>query len=168
MALTISADARAAKLQTSYQNLSSASKTLNAASDKFSEAANALDEALNKLSPGVTAWVTINGWADDDAPWQRTEERLGFAKIHGRWGLSLCRVTMDGNTGEEETADSWLFNDGPRNLRLKAIEHVPELVESLAREAERTAKTVSEGANVALQLAHAINQAAVANKENRK
>src|SRR5947207_11054681 len=109
------ANARAAKLQTSYQNLSAAANTLNAASDKFSEAVSALDAALNHLSPGVTTWVTVNNVGDEESPWVRYEERLGFAKTNNRWGLSLCRVTINTNNDQEETTDAWLFNDAPRN-----------------------------------------------------
>ncbi len=158
MALSFNADPRSAKLQTSYQNLSAAANTLNAASDAFGDATSTLDEALNKLNPGVTAWVTVSRSAtQEDAPWETFEERLGYAKINGRWGLSLCTVTMDSNTGDEETQDSWLFNDAPRNLRLRAIEHVPALIEALAREAAQTAAKVSEGADFARQLAISVS-----------
>src|SRR6266852_3794275 len=117
MALIISADPRSAKLQTAYQNLSASANTLNTASDKFSDAAHALDEALNKLSPGVTAWITVTRRpTQDDAPYETEEERLGFAKINNKWGLSLCRVTRDNKADKEEITDQWLFNDAPRNL----------------------------------------------------
>ncbi len=167
MALSFSADARAAKLQASYQTLSTAASTLNAASDKFSEAVSALDAALNNLSPGVTAWVIVNTVSDEESPWMRYEQRLGFAKTNNRWGLSLCRVTINGNDGDkEDTTDAWLFNDAPRHLRIEAIGHVPDLVEALARQAEHTAKLVSTGADLALQLAASIH--ALAEKGNRR
>jgi uncharacterized membrane protein SpoIIM required for sporulation len=63
-----------------------------------------------------------------------------------RWGLCLCTVDIDERPeSSEATRDSWLFNDAPRNLRLRAIDHVPALVEALAREVAQTAKRVSEG-----------------------
>jgi hypothetical protein len=157
MTLSISADARSAMLQASFQQLATASGTLNAASDNFSDAAQTLDEALNKLNPGVTAWIVITNFRQEHNPHEIRQERLGFAKINNKWGLGLCRVTMEDDTGEEETTDQWLFNDAPRNLRLEAIQHVPELVEALAREAEQMAKRVSEGAEFAKKLAISIS-----------
>ena len=158
MALHISADSRAAKLKTSFQNLSSASKILNDASDAFGGAITSLDEALNNLNPGVRAWVTVSSsGADEDAPWLIFEERLGYDKTSGRWGLSLCTVTVNGPAGEEEAIDSWLFNDAPRNLRLRAVDHVPMLIEALAKEASQTAQRVSEQADYARDLAQSIS-----------
>jgi hypothetical protein len=159
MALSFDADSRSAKLQRSFQNLSAAANTLNTATDAFGDAARTLDEAFNKLNPGVTAWVTVSS-TSDDPPWEIFEERLGYAKIGGRWGLCLCTVEIDARPdpfGSEETKDSWLFNDAPRSLRIRAIEHVPALVDALAKEVTQTAKRVSEGAEFAQQLAGSIS-----------
>jgi hypothetical protein len=51
--MALSPEARSAKLQTSYQNLSAAATVLNAASDTFGDAIRTLDEALNVGSTGV-------------------------------------------------------------------------------------------------------------------
>src|SRR5437870_2712624 len=167
MSLSIKPDSHSTKLQTSYQNLAAAANTLNAAYDTFGSAANTVEEALNKLDPGVTAWVTLStSMTQEDAPWEIFEERLGYGKANGRWGLTLCTVTKN-EKGEKEIKDSWLFNDAPRNLRLKAIEHVPALIEALAREAAQTAKKVSDGADFARQLAVSISAVAHA-KGNRR
>ena len=107
----------------------------------------------------MSAWITFDHWFhEDEAPGIRHEERLGFAKTNNRWGLSLCRVEIDTDENDEEsTSDAWLFNDAPRNMRLKAIEHLPDLVEALAREAEQTAKKVVAGANLATNLVRSVN-----------
>jgi len=169
MGLSISADARAAKssqLQASFQNLAESANILNKESDKFSAAVGLLDEALNRLSPGVSAWVKVSSTSDENEPWMFYEERLGFSKTNNRWGLSLSRVLVDSNNGEEETKDLWLFNDAPRNLRLRAVDHVPDLITSLARETERTAREIAAGAEIARELLQSVN-AAVAAKEKR-
>jgi hypothetical protein len=157
MSLSFNADPRSAELQTSFQSLSAAASTLNAASDAFGEAIRALDEALNNLNPGVTAWVTFTRTNSAEEPWESAEERLGYAKTNGRWGLSLCNATVDERDGVPGIEECWLFNDAPRSLRLRAIEHVPTLISELAKEAVRTAKKVSEGANFAKQLAVSIS-----------
>lgn len=152
------ADSRSAKLKTSFQNLSSAAQMLNSASGAFSDAIVVLDEALNQLNPGVTCWITFDRWAlDEDRPWDTYEERLGYTKLSGRWGLSLRTATVNSQTGEEEFHDSWLFNDGPRELRIKAIGRVPDLIEALAKQAAQTAKKVIERAELAKELANSIS-----------
>jgi hypothetical protein len=170
MALSIGAEARSAKtsqLQTSFQNLADAATTLNKESDKFSGAISTLDEALNRLSPGVSTWVLVSRWAEEEEPWSSNEERLGFAKTNNRWGLSLSRVAVDLNSRQEETKDVWLFNDAPRNLRLHAIDHIPDLVAALALEAKRVALEVTAGAEIAMEMLQSVN-AAVAAKEKRR
>jgi hypothetical protein len=156
MTSPFSADPRSAKLKTSFLNLSEASRELNAASDTFGAAITSLDEAINELNPGVTAWVNVSDSADEDAPWVSSVERLGYDKMKGRWGLTLWAGTVDSEEDSETPTGSWLFNDAPRSLRLRAIEHIPELVEALANEASHTAKRVSEQAHYALKLAESI------------
>ena len=129
MALSITADARAAKisqLQTSFQNLAESANTLNKESDKFSNTIEAIDEALNRLSPGVSAWVTVSSIPDEQEQFFFYEERLGFAKTDARWGLSLSRVEVNANDGTEDVKDAWLFNHAPRSMRLRAIDHIPD------------------------------------------
>ena len=170
MALSLNVDPGSAKLQTSFQKLSASANTLNKASDDFTNAIVSLDTAINNLNPGVTAWITISSSQQgDDGPVQ--EERLGYAKTNGRWGLSLCIVTFDSGgadgDGEEKVESSWLFNDAPRSLRLLAIDRVAALIEALARQAEDTANRVTQGADLALQLARSVN-AVVTGKETRR
>jgi hypothetical protein len=158
------AESRSAKLQSSFKTLSAAANNLNAASDAFGEAVRAVDESLNKLNPGVEAWVVVSRSAsDENAPWEVSEDRLGYAKTNGRWGLSLTTVEIDNEDGEEDTQGSWLFNDAPRGLRLRAIDHVPALVEALAREVGHTAKRVAESVEIAQQIAGSISAMAPMN-----
>jgi|SRR5439155_2339211 len=168
MSSSTNADARSAKLQTAFQNLSAASRTLNLASDAFGESTRALDDSINKLNPGVTAWVTVSSSTLDEnaIPPQFFEERLGYAKVSGRWGLILCTVTIDSEDGTEETNESWSFNDAPRDFRLRAINLVPALMEALAKVAEDTAKKVVDGAELAKELAISVSR--IANAKDRR
>lgn len=170
----IGADARAAKvsqLQTSFQNLAESANTLNKESDKFSGTIGALDEALNRLSPGVSAWVNVSSCTPNiEEPWSQTEERLGFAKTNNRWGLSLSRVDINLNAPDEfreEVRDTWLFNDAPRNLRLRAVDHIPDVIAKLAEEADRVAKQVAAGAEIASELLRSVNAAVAAKGKQR-
>jgi|HubBroStandDraft_6_1064221.scaffolds.fasta_scaffold00501_20 hypothetical protein len=146
-----------AKLQSSYQELSRASSDLNSASDLLGNAVTILDESLARLNIGVTTWVTFKRWTDDDSPDVSVAERLGYAKVNNKRGLAIKVVDVDDGNGDESTQNEWLFNDAPRELRLRAIEAVPELIQSMTREARDTAKRVRVKADVALELAAAID-----------
>jgi hypothetical protein len=153
------AESRSAKLKNSFSNLSKASQELNTASEVFGTAVTSLEDAINALNPGVAAWVAVSSSSpDEDMPWQSVEERLGYDKVDGRWGLALSTVEIDSSGDVSESVQaSWRFKDAPRSLRLRAIDRVPELIEALAREASRTAKRVGEQADYATSLAEAIS-----------
>jgi hypothetical protein len=164
----VNADARSAKLQTSYQNLATASKTLNTVSDQFSEAIKSLDAALNKLSPGVSAWVEIKVSPHEEQATLINSEKLGFAKTHGVWGLCIWQGVRNLIDDEDvKTKEWWRFNDAPRTVRLRAIERIPELLAELAKQAESAAKEITAGAEIAQEMLQAVN-AAVAAKEKRQ
>ena len=164
------ADFRSAQLKASFQKLALASQTLNTASGKFADSITTLDEAINKLNIGITAWVNVSSSSPtDSAPNQYFEERVGYAKTNGRWGLSLCTVNVldvpDGLV--DDVQGLWLYNDAPRELRLRALKHVPELIDNLASEALRTASSAQEQAELAFELAKTVS-AALAVKQSQR
>lgn len=160
------ADARAAKLQSSFQKLTVAASALNQSSDRFGAAVAKLDSALSNLNLGVTAWVCYASYQDPNGSQYHSEEQLGYAKIGNKRGLALRIVEFDDLNDDSEIKDSWLFGDAPRELRLGAIEHIPELIEVLVKEATKTAERVSDKATVALELAAQIEK--IADKGGRQ
>jgi hypothetical protein len=44
----------------------------------------------------------------------------------------------------DEVREIWPFNDAPRELRLRAVEKLPELIDQLAKSAEKTAEDVNK------------------------
>ena len=60
-------------------------------------------------------------------------------------GNFLSRVIGNYNYGEDEaSSEDWLFNEGPRELRLAAIEKIPELLNRLSETATKMAADVRE------------------------
>jgi hypothetical protein len=167
MSLSSNADARSAKLKTSFQKLTAASTKLNLVSGAFGEAVRALDDALSKLNPGIEAWVTTARLSEDDTPWEADIHQLGFTRLRLGWGLAISRYHYDENLEERTNYQSWDFNDAPRELRIEAINHIPLLVDELAKEAEKAANRVAEGATLAQELAKIIT-ANVINKDERR
>src|SRR5580700_10089175 len=111
----------------SVQKLSLVATDLNNASDELSQAISAIDTVLQSLNIGLATWTKIedgNGLPDDERYWQRD---IGYAKIGNKWGVALRDVAGHYSWPDEETCDSWLFNDAPRWLRIEGIAKIPDL-----------------------------------------
>src|ERR1035438_8867986 len=108
-------------LQLSFQKLSQAANALNDSSETLGKAVIHLDIALSKLNLGVTSWICFYNIREDDSSQYHSEEQLGYAKIENKRGLSLRVVEFDDINNESHVESQWLFNDAPRDLRVKAI-----------------------------------------------
>ena len=146
----------AEQIRSSFSELTRATEYLNRVSDGLSEAINALDEALSNLNVGIVSWVTFASCDDDDQPWIRTTEELGYSKVRNKRGISLRVVQHNDQIDEVEVESEWLFNEAPREMRIRAVDHLPELIKALTTEATSTAKRVAAKALFASKLADAI------------
>jgi hypothetical protein len=141
----------AERISQSLNGLGAIAARLNAASDEFSKAVAPIDAALKKLNLGVTAWHRYVGSSPDQDGYY-WERRIGYAKVGGKWGLALA--TASGYMQDpEEDGEEWLFNDAPRWIRIEAIDHVPSLLEELARQAEKTVGELQAKTSTARDLA---------------
>jgi hypothetical protein len=139
--------------------LSGAAKGLNTTSDLLAKPISELESAIKALNLGITCWVTIHKWSSPDKT-SETFDELGYAKIDGKWGFAIrtreCIDYADYNNIEGQ----WLFNEAPRSLRADAVEHLPKLLDALARDAITTTKKLAEKVEQARQLASAVKSTA--------
>src|ERR1035437_10626614 len=96
-----------------YSQLTTVAADLNAVSDELGISIAEIDASLKKLNLGITTWVTICGdegdhLLDDYTFWSHD---LGYAKVAGKWGISLRTVTGDQHCPFPEEIEEWLFND---------------------------------------------------------
>lgn len=131
-------------IPTLFQNLRKTAVALNAASDDLGKTVELLDAALSKLNLGVMGWVEFDGYSDEHCNY--TSIYLGYMKLTDRWGLCIKKAQGNYNDPENEIDNVWYFSDASRELRVKAIEAVPKLIEELDRLAKKmidslTAKT---------------------------
>jgi hypothetical protein len=151
-------DSKVIDIQTHFQNLTTAAGSLNVASDELTKAVAVLDEALKKLNIGLSTWVNFSTWEDGPKYWQ---DRLGYTKVNGKWGIAILSARGDETCDvEEETEGPWLFNDAPRQLRLLSVDKLPELIEKLGKDAADTTKEVKEKTKRVRELTTAITQIA--------
>jgi hypothetical protein len=120
------------RVQSSFQKLKGAATQLNAAADRFAKLIGEIDATLKPLNIGIDCWVKMgDGW---DLGYSSGYDQVGYTKIEGKWGVALSSVTEDQN-GETTYDGLWSFSDGPRELRLRAIDYIPQLLEALAEQA---------------------------------
>src|SRR4051794_30077515 len=101
---------------TQFKELVASAAVLNAATDEFSRAIAPLDVALQHLNIGIECWVRLATFGEGDGDFKLHE--VGYARINKQWGIALRIVTGHEAIPESESEDRWLFNDGPRFLRV--------------------------------------------------
>jgi len=127
----------------SFQELSTAAASLNKATDELTKTVVALDGALNQLNIGIPVWVRVTRWDDDEGGYE--VEQLGFAKIEGDWCIGTRRlVGHEQSPDPDEVREIWAFNTAPRDLRLRAINELPSLLNELGKAAIQTAEEVNK------------------------
>ena len=151
------------KIHSTFSELSETARSINAASDRLTIAIERLDAALKSLNLGITAWVACDKLAEkSNSP--RCD--LGYDKVgYGAWGLCLRHVGSPTIKGFPDQLTVWYFNQAPRELRLRAVAHLPELIEELNKNAARIATDLSDKSKDAEELAGVIGIAA---KSGRK
>jgi hypothetical protein len=129
----------AERVGASYQQLSSVASDLNKISDELGKSIAEIDSALKKLNLGVEVWVMISSQSGrpEENDFTYYIESVGYAKVDGSWGIALKTESGD-ERFDESTTRQWLFNEGPRTLRLASIGRLPDLLDALSQEAVRT------------------------------
>ncbi len=141
------------------KQLSSVSQTLNEASDELTQEIKQVESALGSFNLGVSAWVkfAVNEEQFDasNGTFYRFErvDMLGYGKHHGKWALLVSSGVEE--VGQEET---WLLRDAPRDLRIKAVDAIPALLEKIVEEATSLTGEVRNKANRTKSIADSIRQ----------
>jgi prefoldin subunit 5 len=149
-------DSNTAKIQTNFQALSAVASSLNAASDEFTQVIGALDEALKKLNIGLTVWVIFGDRGDENDPAQYNCDQIGYCKVDGKWGIALRHIWGHEGFDAHNEDGPWLFKDGPREMRLRSVDKIPDLIKALSEEASSTTKRIQEKTKEVRELAGAI------------
>lgn len=151
------------QLTESFKALKGAAAKLNAASDELGRSVSALETALKRLNLGIEAWVFIESYTNHDTG-EFSSQRIGYAKVGGRWGLTIGTAEgflQDPDGGQVEI---WPFNEAPRALRVSGIDKLPELVAKLCEVADSTTDRIVAQTEQAREFADAANSVAASRK----
>jgi hypothetical protein len=141
----------------SFKELAASTAQLNTASDELTRSIGPIDTALKMLGVRVTVWHQYAGTQDSSGHYWR--RRIGYALIRGTWGLALSTVSGS-QPHAEDHYEEWLYNDAPHAMRVEALDHVPALFETLAKQVTKAATELKKKTDLARQLAATITVAA--------
>lgn len=128
----------------SFEQLSTIANSLNKASDELTKVVSALDGALQRLNVGLVVWVLVVKWHDENGLAYECEE-VGYAKVSGIWGIAIRKLFgSEDSPDPDEVREIWAFNDAPRELRLRAVEKLPAVIDELAKAAIETTELLNK------------------------
>ncbi len=144
-------------LSAPFKRLVDSAAKLNKVSDQLTTQIEQIDAALKSLNLGVAAWVTVTSTEDEDG--NCVVEELGYVRIGNRWGVAL--KTASGVRGEQGDGTFSAFADAPRQLRIRAVPHIPKLIDQLSVEAEAMVAKLSPEVDEVSALALALQASGV-------
>ena len=155
------------RVSAAFEKLATSASELNAVSDDLAKPIHSIDATLQKLNLGITAWVEVAGDADEGTLrfWDRS---IGYGKVVRTWGLVIRSRAGFFDDPDEVRDEVWLFNEAPRAYRLESLEKLPELLETLAETANKTAAELKSKIALTNQVATTISKMASAAPARRK
>lgn len=101
--------------------LTQAAQNLNVVSDELGKTISRLDTLFKALNLGISIWYT----QAEGEGWKRS---FGYARVKGKWGISIKHEIFEGSPAIRTSEESWNFNDAPRYMRIEVISSIPDLI----------------------------------------
>jgi hypothetical protein len=141
------------KADVALSRLFSSAQELNAISDEISAQIRDLEAALASNGIGVSAWINVATWdhKSDEGHTLHFSAGIGYGKHNRKWGL-LYSVWCD-EFGEESVS---FLRDTPRDVRIGALQKLPELFDKLAEETQKLVARGRENLSDAKEIAAAL------------
>jgi len=151
-------------------DLANLSRKLNQQSDKLNEIISSINAKLDKLNLGVEVWldyrpIIVGDTETCDENWQPTEPHrgatlLGYARVGDNWQLAIKEVTLvtkvnDFREEQEEVRDPTDLKpllQATREVRVRAMERIPTLLDSVKAEASRLLASIEAAEKAAEEL----------------
>jgi hypothetical protein len=144
------------RLADAYKRLVASSETHRSATHKFSKPVAEIEWAIKHLNLPVVTWQKIAGGEDNyGGYWSRD---VGYARTRGLWGLAV-RSVRGHSSWDEDEIEQWPFDEAPSSLRLEALDKLPDLLEEIVKNADKTTKKLEQRTPDAVDLARAIKEA---------
>ncbi len=80
-------------------------------------------------------------------------EQVGYEKIGKTWCIGVRSYVEPEWDDVLQDFERWVFNEGPRELRIRSIDYLPALIQKLDLEASKITKRIAEKLPLACDLA---------------
>jgi hypothetical protein len=146
------------RVKNAFPKLTEAAADINSASDELGKPIQEIEAIIKTLNLGVTVWHEMHGGRSpyDDAMWWSRD--IGYAKIGGKWGIALRDCSGDSNCPDDDSVETWLFNDAPRHMRVSGAQHLADLIEKMVDEAHKMAEKIRAGSADAAEIAATLRE----------
>jgi hypothetical protein len=149
VSLTSRTSAALARLQASAKQFKPVSATLS----KF---VRQVEQALDELDLRVACYTQISESRDSYGDDSFTREYIGYIEHQGRWQIVLnVDEGFDSRPGDVDEK-IWPFDLSPQYLRIKAVDKLPELIDSLAATLDKTSQRMAQKLEAAQEIASAV------------
>ncbi len=131
--------------------LKKSASELNAGTETVNSVLASVETQLTKMNLGFEVWVPDSLTSIQISEYKYQDTELGFAKIGTHWSLAV-RVRegkRDALSGDFDwyalpIPGSTRLLDAPRQVQIKALQHIPELLEALTSKADEAAAKIKE------------------------
>ncbi|HSS99110.1 MAG TPA: hypothetical protein VLK33_18875 [Terriglobales bacterium] len=144
-----------AEVSNLLKQLKTSSEVLNVSTRSLTDEVSFIEDTINELNIGVTTEVLCDKSVSEDGL-LNTELKLRYGKETGHWGFVVSEHIEDQHfysPDDRISNRSWTFRDAPRELRLRAVVKIPDLLKAMLRETNQLAERVSSSASFASDLA---------------
>jgi hypothetical protein len=128
------------RIASSFKDLALATEQLKSASNELASTVGNLEKLLTDLNLRVSAWHQLSHSVDEQSGTTRTRD-IGWADVHGRWGIALRKTRLDPNF-EEYEEEVWRFADAPLWMCADAVGKLPELLQALLKRTIETTQNL--------------------------
>lgn len=144
------------RMSAAFSKLRESAKQIKSASDELTRAVHGIELALERFDLRVACYTLLSEWIGFDQDEFR-REYVGYIDVHNQWRIVVQTVEGYSSRPDEESEKTWRFDAAPQYLRIKAIEKLPELIESLVVTVDKTTERLKKKIAPAQELAEAIN-----------
>jgi hypothetical protein len=131
--------------------LNKGASELNAGTQTVNSVLASVETQLTKMNLGFEVWVPDSLSTVQISEYRYQDTELGFTKTGIDWSLAV-RV-REGQRDSQSDDFEWYplpipgstrLLDASRQVRIKALQHMPELIEALKSKADEAAATINE------------------------
>jgi hypothetical protein len=156
---------RAERFTSAFRRLAESAEVLKAESNQFSKPIEQINATLRAVGVRLSTWHKVVGGEDDyNNYWTR---EVGFTSVRGLWGLVIRETTGNHALPDREESDFWPFDEAPPSYRIEALDKLPDLLEELIKNTDKTAKKLKETTVEVREMATALAEAAKEIKQQK-